>query len=85
MRAVRKQRRQPGQPRTMSIPEAGWEFYGLSENAAYAAAKRGEIPYVLVGNRKRVPIALMEAKLASCGGQSAEPLDEPPLAAAAPE
>jgi hypothetical protein len=98
MKAVGKQKRRPGLPRTMSIPEAGWEFYGLGEAASYAAAKRGDIPYVQVGSLKRVPIALMEQKLADCGAgppaskprgrprNSVEPLDaSPPALAAAPE
>jgi hypothetical protein len=55
MKTVRKQKRRPGLPRTMSIPEAGWEFYGLGEAASYAAAKRGEIPYVQVGSFEASP------------------------------
>jgi hypothetical protein len=30
---------------TLTIPEAGREYFGLSRNAAYAAAKCGEHPY----------------------------------------
>jgi hypothetical protein len=57
-----------GTPRTISVPQAGWEYYGLGEVASYAAAERGDIPYIRIGNLKRVPIAAMEAKLAAVGG-----------------
>jgi hypothetical protein len=63
MRRSVRRKRQPGTPKTMSIAEAGWEFYGLGEAASYAAAARGEIPYIQVGGLKRVPIQLMEQKL----------------------
>jgi len=57
-----------GAPLTMSVPEAGWTYFGLSENGSYLAAERGDIPYILVGSRKRVPRYLMEAKLRQAGG-----------------
>jgi hypothetical protein len=50
-------------PKTMSIPEAGWAYYGLARNGSYRASERGEIPYILVGRLKRVPIAAMERRL----------------------
>ena len=50
-------------PWTMSVPEAGKKYYGLSRNGSYAAAKRGEIPTVDVGRLKRVPVVVMEKKL----------------------
>jgi excisionase family DNA binding protein len=49
--------------RTISVPDAGAEYYGLSKNAAYAAAARGEIPTIRVGRLLRVPRELMERKL----------------------
>jgi hypothetical protein len=56
---------------TISVPEAGARYYGLSTNGSYAAAKRGEIPTVQVGRLLRVPVALMEKRLteepAKCG------------------
>lgn len=39
---------------TITIPDAGRLFFGLSRNAAYAAARRGDIPTIRVGNRMRV-------------------------------
>jgi hypothetical protein len=47
-------------PKTLSIPEAGYLYFGLSKNGAYDAAERGEIPYITIGRLKRVPVALME-------------------------
>jgi hypothetical protein len=47
-------------PLTISVPEAGWKYFGLSRNSSYQAAKRGDIPTIVVGNRFRVSIAAME-------------------------
>jgi hypothetical protein len=60
---VQTRKRQRGTPKTMSIPEAGWEFYGIGEAASYAAAAKGLIPFIQVGGLKRVPVALMEERL----------------------
>jgi hypothetical protein len=49
--------------RTMSVPQAGQRFYGLSRNGSYDAARRGEIPTIKVGRKLRVPVAAMERKL----------------------
>jgi hypothetical protein len=48
---------------TISVPEAGARYFGLSRNAAYDAAKRGEIPTIAVGRLLRVPVRAMERKL----------------------
>ncbi len=50
-------------PRTMTIPEAGKYYLGLSRNGSYQAAARGEIPFVKIGRLKRVPSHLMERRL----------------------
>jgi hypothetical protein len=52
-------------PWTMTVPEAGKRYYGLSRNASYAAAARGEIPTIKVGRLLRVPIKAMEQRLES--------------------
>jgi hypothetical protein len=39
---------------TLEVPEAG-ALWGMSKNAAYAAAKRGDFPVIVVGKRKKVP------------------------------
>jgi hypothetical protein len=51
------------QIQTLSIPEAGLKYFGLSRNGSYDAAARGDIPYVQVGRLKRVPVRLMERRL----------------------
>lgn len=48
--------------RTASVPEAGREL-GLSRNAAYLAAQRGELPTIKMGRRILVPRAALEALL----------------------
>jgi hypothetical protein len=63
------------QPKTMTIPEAGWVYFGLSKNGAYDAAARGEIPFMVVGRLKRVSVAKMEQMMLE-GVNSAPP---PPL------
>ena len=48
---------------TISVPEAGRRYFGLSRNGSYAAAARGEIPTIEIGRLKRVPVRAMEALL----------------------
>jgi hypothetical protein len=48
---------------TLSIPEAGWAFYKLGRHGAYEAARRGDIPTMDVGGKKRVPVAPIAQKL----------------------
>ncbi|MBR1155894.1 helix-turn-helix domain-containing protein [Bradyrhizobium sp. JYMT SZCCT0428] len=52
-------------PKTMTVPEAGAEYFGLSRNASYEAAKRGDIPTIKIGKLLRVPIRALEQKLDS--------------------
>jgi hypothetical protein len=42
------------EPDTYSIPEAG-KMAGLARNASYSAARRGQIPLISFGGKKRVP------------------------------
>lgn len=49
--------------KTISIPEAGERYFGLSRNGSYDAAKRGDIPTIRVGRKLRVPVVAMERKL----------------------
>ena len=51
------------QKRTISVPRAGEEYYGLSRGASYEAAKRGDIPTIKIGKLKRVSVRVMEAKM----------------------
>jgi hypothetical protein len=55
---------------TISVPEAGARYFGMSRNASYAAAARGEIPTIRIGRLKRVPVRAMEWKLDQVGGTS---------------
>jgi hypothetical protein len=48
---------------TISVPEAGRRYFGLSRNGSYAAAARGEIPTIKVGRLSRVPVRAMERLL----------------------
>jgi hypothetical protein len=50
-------------PLTLSVPEAGRRYYGLSRNGSYDAARRGELPTIAVGRLLRVPVRAMEARL----------------------
>jgi excisionase family DNA binding protein len=52
---------------TITVPEAGKKYLGLSRNAAYAAAGRGEIPTVRIGRLLRVPIKAVERMLDQVG------------------
>jgi excisionase family DNA binding protein len=49
--------------RTISVPEAG-RWLGLGRNAAYDAARRGEIPVLRFGKRIRVSVVALERMLA---------------------
>src|SRR5262245_16589694 len=62
--ARRAAKRQPTDDEiTLSVPEAGKRYFGLSRNGSYAAAERGDIPTVQIGKLKRVPIRVLERRL----------------------
>jgi excisionase family DNA binding protein len=50
-------------PKTITVPEAGAEYFGLSRGASYEAAKRGEIPTTRIGKLLRVPVRALEDML----------------------
>jgi hypothetical protein len=54
-------------PKTLSVPEAGRQYFDLGKNASYEAARRGELPVIKIGSRLRVPIAALERMLAEAG------------------
>lgn len=49
--------------KTLSVPDAGREYYDLGRNSAYAAARRGDIPTIRIGKLLRVPVRALEQKL----------------------
>jgi excisionase family DNA binding protein len=49
--------------KTMTVPEAGSSYFGLSRGASYEAAKRGEIPTIRIGKLLRVPVRALEEML----------------------
>jgi hypothetical protein len=50
-------------PKTISVPAAGRQYFGLAKNASYEAAARGEIPVIRIGGRLRVPVCQLERML----------------------
>jgi len=52
---------------TLSVPEAGRKYFGLSRNASYAAARSGALPTVKMGRLYRVPVRAMERMLDEAG------------------
>jgi hypothetical protein len=50
-------------PKTISVPQAGKQYFDLAKNAAYAAVARGEIPVIRIGGRLRVPVCQLERML----------------------
>lgn len=55
------------QCKTMSVPEAGQKYFDLGRNAAYEAARRGDIPTIKIGRLLRVPVVALERKLEEVG------------------
>lgn len=58
------------EPLVMSVPEAGSKL-GLTRNAAYAAAARGEIPTIKFGKLLKVPKAAFDRLLDGTSGKAA--------------
>lgn len=48
---------------TISVTDAGTLFFGLGRNAAYEAARKGDIATVKIGGRIMVPVAPLAEKL----------------------
>ena len=53
--------------KTMSVPECGWLYFGLSRNASYEAAKRGDIPTIKVGRLLRAVPGVLDRRIAEAG------------------
>jgi hypothetical protein len=50
-------------PITITVPEAGKRYFGLSRNASYDAAARGDLPVIRIGRLLRCPVRALEAML----------------------
>jgi hypothetical protein len=48
---------------TIPVPEAGKKYFGLSRNASYAAAARGDIPTIRIGKLLRVSVRALDKML----------------------
>lgn len=53
--------------KTMTVPQAGREYFDLGRNASYEAARRGDIPTIRIGRLLRVPIVQVERMLNGAG------------------
>jgi Helix-turn-helix domain len=58
-------------PLTISVPEAGRRYFGLSRNGSYDAAARGDIPTIKIGRLLRVPVRALERILDTAHGVKA--------------
>jgi Helix-turn-helix domain len=58
--------------KTMTVPDAGRIYYGLSRNGSYEAAKRGDIPTIKIGKLLRVPVRALEEMLNAASRQQQE-------------
>jgi hypothetical protein len=58
-------------PLTISVPQAGKRYFGLSRNGSYGAAQRGQIPTIKIGRLLRVPVRALEAMLNEAGQRRA--------------
>ncbi len=66
---------------TFTVPEAG-EVLGIGRDAAYAAARRGEIPTLRLGRRVLVPVPLLLRMLgANREGDAVGSLERAPFGA----
>jgi hypothetical protein len=57
---------------TITVPEAGERYFGLSKNGSYVAAQRGDIPTIRIGRILRVPVRAMERLLDAAGTKTVE-------------
>ena len=48
---------------TISVPDCGMKVFGLSRNASYDAAKRGDFQTIKLGKRIAVPTAPLRRQL----------------------
>jgi hypothetical protein len=49
--------------KTLDVPTAGREYFGLGRNASYEAARRGDLPTIRLGRLLRVPVIALDRML----------------------
>jgi hypothetical protein len=49
--------------KTLSVPVAGKQYFGLSRASSYAAAARGQLPTIRIGRKLCVPVVALERML----------------------
>jgi len=54
-------------PKTLTVPEAGKQYFGLGKNSSYEAARRGDIPTIRIGHLLRVPVVALDRMLEEAG------------------
>jgi excisionase family DNA binding protein len=59
-----------GESKTMTVPQAGATYFGLSESASYRAERNGELPTIRIGRLLRVPTQALEKMLADAKPKS---------------
>jgi hypothetical protein len=60
--------KQKDEPLTLSVPEAGRRYFGLSPESSYHAARTGALPTIRIGSKRlRVPVRAMERLLDRAG------------------
>jgi hypothetical protein len=53
--------------KTMAVVDAGRRYFNLGRNAAYDAAKRGDIPVIRIGGKIVAVVPAIERMLANAG------------------
>jgi len=53
----------------LSVPEAGRQYFGLSRNGSYEAARRGELPVVRIGRKVWASVPAIERMIAEAGAK----------------
>jgi hypothetical protein len=64
--------------KTISVPEAGRRYFGLSRGSSYAAAASGQIPTIRIGRILRVPVIALERMLEIAGEGASHPASPKP-------
>jgi hypothetical protein len=64
--------------KTISVPEAGKRYFGLSRGSSYAAAASGQIPTIRIGRILRVPVIALERMLEIAGEGASHPASPRP-------